>query len=132
MSRSRRAPTPLPLPEDLTGCRVGRFVIQSRLGAGGMGEVYYAEDPQLRRLVALKRVARRLGNDPESRRQILREAQRASALNSEFIARVHDVLEERGELFVVMEYVEGETLRHRLGRPMTLEQFFDIAMQCAE
>ena len=108
MSGSRRAPTPLPLPEDLTGCRVGRFVIQSRLGAGGMGEVYYAEAPQLGRPVALKRAAR-LGNDPESRRQILREAQRASALNSEFIARVHDVLEERGELFVVMEYVEGET-----------------------
>lgn len=132
MSKSRRAPLPLPLPEDLTGCKVGRFVIQSRLGAGGMGEVYYAEDPQLRRPVALKRVARRLGNDPEGRRQILREAQRASALNSEYIAKVHDVLEERGELFVVMEYVEGETLRQRLRRPMTLEQFFDIAMQCAE
>ena len=123
---------PLPLPEDLTGSKVGRFVIHSRLGAGGMGEVYYAEDPQLRRPVALKRVARRLGSDPEARRQILREAQRASALNSEYIAGVHDVLEERGELFLVMEYVEGENLRQRLRRPMTLEQFFDIAMQCAE
>jgi tetratricopeptide (TPR) repeat protein len=82
--------------------------------------------------VALKRVSRRFGSDPEARRQILREAQRASALNSEYIASVHDVVEEHGELFLVMEYVEGETLRQRLQRPMTLEQFFDIATQCAE
>ncbi len=122
----------IPFPEDLTGTSVGRFLIRSKLGAGGMGEVYYAEDTQLRRPVALKRVSRRLGNDPESRRQILREAQRASALNSEYIASVYDVVEEHGELFLVMEYVEGETLRQRLQLPMTLEQFFDIATQCAE
>jgi eukaryotic-like serine/threonine-protein kinase len=119
-------------PEDLTGSSAGRFVIRSKLGVGGMGEVDYAEDTQLRRPVALKRVSRRFGSDPEARRQILREAQRASALNSEYIASVHDVVEEHGELFLVMEYVEGETLRQRLQRPMTLEQFFDIATQCAE
>jgi tetratricopeptide (TPR) repeat protein len=122
----------IPFPEDLTGSSVGRFVIRSKLGVGGMGEVYYAEDTQLRRPVALKRVSRRFGSDPEARRQVLREAQRASALNSEYIASVHDVVEEHGELFLVMEYVEGETLRQRLQQPMTLEQFFDIATQCAE
>ncbi len=132
MGISHRAPVPFPLPEDLTGSRIGRFEIRSKLGAGGMGEVYYAEDTQLRRFVALKRVSRRVGGDPEARRQILREAQRASALSSEYIASVHDVVEEHGELFLVMEYVEGETLRQRLRRPMTLEQFFDIATQCAE
>jgi len=132
MSSFHTTPTQFPLPEDLTGSRIGRFEIRSKLGSGGMGEVYCAEDTQLRRVVALKRVARRLGSDPEARRQILREAQRASALSSEYIARIHDVLEEHGELFVVMEYVEGETLRQRLQRPLTLEQFFDIAMQCTE
>ncbi|MGA7380106.1 MAG: serine/threonine-protein kinase [Terriglobales bacterium] len=112
---------------------MGRFVIRSKLGAGGMGEVYYAEDPQLKRPVALKRVSNKLGNDPEARQHILlREAQRACALKSEHIASVYDVVEDLGELFLVMEYVEGETLRQRMRRPMTLEQFFEIATQCAE
>ena len=121
-----------PFPEDLTGSSVGRFVIGAKLGAGGMGEVYYADDTQLQRPVALKRLSRIVGSDPEARRQILREARRASALSSEHIASVYDVVDEQGELFLVMEYVEGETLRQRLQRPMTLEQFFDIATQCAE
>jgi Tol biopolymer transport system component len=97
-----------------------------------MGDVYYAEDTTLHRPVAIKRLARRFGSDPEARRRILREAQRASSLTSERIASIHDVLEERGEVFVVMEYVKGETLRQRLQRPMTLVQFFQIATQCAE
>ena len=132
MSTARRARIPFPLPGDLTGSKVGRFLIHSKLGAGGMGEVYYAEDTKLQRPVALKRLARRLGHDPEAWRHILREGQRASALNSEHIASVHDVLEEKGELFLIMEYVEGETLRQRLQRPMTLEQFLEIATQCSE
>lgn len=132
MGSPRRALVPFPAPEDLSGRSVGRFVIRSKLGAGGMGEVYYAEDPQLKRPVALKRVSNKLGSDPEARQHILREAQRACALKSEHIASVYDVVEDLGELFLVMEYVEGETLRQRLRRPMTLEQFFEIATQCAE
>jgi serine/threonine-protein kinase len=132
MGTARKALTPFPVSKDLTGRSVGRFVIRSKLGAGGMGEVYYAEDTTLRRPVALKRVTKKLGSDPEARQHILREAQRASALSSEHIAAVHDVLEEDGELFLVMEYVDGETLRQRLRHPLTLEQFFKIATQCAE
>lgn len=132
MGTSRTVPLSHPLPEDLSHRKVGRFVVKSRLGAGGMGEVYYAEDPRLRRPVALKRVARHLGNNPSARRHILQEAQRASSLISEHIAGVHDVFEENGEVFIVMEYVEGETLRKRLDRPLSLEQFFSIGMQCAE
>ncbi len=132
MGSPRRALIPFPAPEDLAGRSVGRFVIRSKLGAGGMGEVYYAEDPQLKRPVALKRVSNKLGNDPEARQHILREAQRACALKSEHIASGYDVVEDLGELFLVMEYVEGETLRQRMRRPMTLEQFFEIATQCAE
>jgi tetratricopeptide (TPR) repeat protein/predicted Ser/Thr protein kinase len=132
MGTARKIPAVSPFPEDLTGCKVGRFVVKKRLGAGGMGEVYSAEDTKLRRPVALKRVARRLGNNPAARIQILQEAQRASALTSEHIASVHDVVEENGELFIVMEYVEGETLRKRLDRPIALKEFFAIATQCAE
>lgn len=132
MGAARKALIPFPVSKGLTGRTVGRFVIRSRLGAGGMGEVYYAEDTTLRRPVALKRVTNKLGSDPESRQRLLREAQRASALNSEHIAAVHDVVEEDGEFFLVMEYVEGETLRERLHHPMSLEQFFQIATQCAE
>ena len=107
-------------------------MIRSKLGAGGMGEVYYAEDPQLERPVALKRVSNKLGSDPQARQHILREAHLACALTSEHIASVYDIVEDLGELFLVMEYVEGETLRQRLRQPMTLEQFFAIATQCAE
>ena len=132
MGTARKALLPFPLSKDLTGRSVGRFVIRSKLGAGGMGEVYYADDTILRRPVALKRVTNKVGNDPEARQRILREAQRASSLSSEHIAAVHDVLEEDGELLLVMEYVEGGTLRERLRQPISLEQFFKIATQCTE
>ena len=132
MGTARKALIHFPVPTDLTGRSVGRFVIRSKLGAGGMGEVYYAEDTALRRPVALKRVTRQLGSDPQARQNILREAQRASALTSEHIAAVHDVLEEDGELLLVMEYVAGETLRERLQHPLSSEEFLQIATQCAE
>ena len=134
MSTARRAPILFPPPEDLAGSRVGRLVIRSKLGAGGMGEVYYAEDTKLQRPVALKRVNQKLRSDPEARRRILREAQRASALSSEHIASVYDVVEDRDELFLVMEYVEGVTLRRRLQSAghLTLDSFLHIAVQSAE
>jgi len=132
MGTARKTLIPFPLAGDLTGKSVGRFVIHSKLGSGGMGEIYYAEDPILRRPVALKRVTHKLGSDPGARKEILGEAQRASVLSSEHIAAVYDVLEEAGELFLVMEYVEGETLRQRLLRPLALEDFFTIATQSAE
>ncbi len=132
MSATRKLPIPFPLPEDLTGRTIGRFAIRSKLGSGGMGEVWYAEDKKLNRPVALKRLSRKVNRDPDARRRILREAQRACALHSDLIAGVHDVVEDSGECFLVMEYVEGETLRHRLHRPLTLREFFEIAILCAQ
>ena len=114
----------------MTGKTVGRFAIRARLGAGGMGEVYRADDTRLKRAVALKRIAPRVKADENYRQRFLREAQCASGLTSQNVAGVYDVLEENGEIFLVMEYVEGETLRQRLARPLGLEEFLGIATQC--
>lgn len=118
--------------QDLTGTTVGRFVVRARLGAGGMGEVYRAEDTKLKRPVALKRVTPELATDPSYRSRFLREAERASSLAHEHIAAVYDVLEENGEIFLVMEYVEGQTLRERMREPFSEPEFFELAIQCAE
>ena len=127
-------PQPSTGAQDLTGSSVGRFAIRALLGRGGMGEVYRADDTRLKRPVALKRVSRKLGNDPTLRRRIFKEAERSSALNSPHIAAVYDVVEEQGEVFLVMEYVEGASLRQRLmssGR-IPVSEFLDLALQCVE
>lgn len=118
--------------DDLTGTTVGRFAIRSRLGAGGMGEVYLANDQKLKRLVALKRLAPHLRADQHYRERFFREAERASSLSHPHIAGIYDVFEEKGEPFLVMEYVEGTTLRERLREPLPFELFLKIALQCAE
>jgi eukaryotic-like serine/threonine-protein kinase len=118
---------------DITGKLVqGRFQIKARLGAGGMGEVYLADDPKLKRLVALKRLPPHLRADQRYRSNLLREARRASSLTDPHIAQVFDVLEEDGEAFLVMEYIEGATLRKRIAFPLPLEELLDIAIQCSE
>jgi eukaryotic-like serine/threonine-protein kinase len=118
--------------ESLSGSVVGRFRVGERLGKGGMGEVYRAEDTKLKRTVALKRLAPRLRTDSIYRRRFLEEAERASRFSDSHIAAVYDVLEQGDEMFLVMELVEGETLRQRMREPMSLNQFFDMAIQCAE
>ncbi|MGB6475769.1 MAG: protein kinase [Candidatus Sulfotelmatobacter sp.] len=117
---------------DLTGTTLGRLRVVARLGAGGMGEVWRAEDPKLRRTVAIKRVSISGSGGPGEAARLLREGQRLSALNHPNIASVYDVLEQDNEIFLVMEYVEGQTLRQRLSQPININQFFDIAIQCAD
>lgn len=97
-----------------------------------MGEVYLAEDSELQRTVAIKRMSRRWVGDERHRQRFLREARMASRLNDPHIAAVYDVFERQGEIFLVMERVEGETLRRRLQRPMALDEFLPLAAQCAE
>jgi len=118
--------------ETLSGIIAGRFMIVGRLGKGGMGEVYRAEDAKLRRTVALKRLAPQLRADPIYRRRFQEEATRVSRFSDSQIASVYDVFEDQGEIFLVMEYVEGQTLRERLRQPMSLDQFLDIATQCTK
>ncbi|MBI1738146.1 MAG: protein kinase, partial [Acidobacteria bacterium] len=119
-------------PEDLTGMTVGRFVIRARLGAGAMGEVYRAEDPLLKRTVALKRIAPSLQADAYYRDRFLKEAERASSLIHAKIAGIFDVLEDPRGTFLVMEYVEGQSLRQRMGQPMNVVEFLRIARQCGD
>ena len=120
-------------PQDsLSGKVVGRFRIGERLGKGGMGEVYSAEDTKLKRTVALKRLAPSLRADSLYRHRFLEEAERASRFGDAHVAAVYDVLEEQGEIFLILEYVEGQNLRQRLRQPLSLDEFFTIAIQCAE
>jgi eukaryotic-like serine/threonine-protein kinase len=114
------------------GSRVGRYTIRECLGVGGMGEVYRADDSVLKRSVALKRITPRASGDPMYRERLLREAERASSISNQHMAAVYDVLEEERELYLVMEYVEGETLRRSSKQPLEPAQFFHFARQCAE
>ena len=116
---------------DLSGTTIGRFAIQELLGKGGMGEVYRASDLRLKRQVALKRIAPHLRGDKRSRERLWKEAEWASRLSDPHIAAVHDVIEEENELFIVMEYVEGRTLRRRLAEPISILEFLPIATECA-
>ena len=130
---------PAPLERDLSpragpfpgsdGVLAGRFHIEARLGAGGMGEVFRARDTTLRRLVAIKRT-QRAATDAD-RKRFLHEGQRASALNHPGIAAIYDVFTEGGEVYLVMEYIEGETLRSRLTRPISSDEFRRIASESA-
>jgi eukaryotic-like serine/threonine-protein kinase len=136
MAEQIKTPPPTPAADaagdTLAGTTVGRFAISKRLGAGGMGQVYSAEDTTLKRFVAIKRMAPDPSSTVEDRKRLLKEAQRASALNHPNVGAVYDVVEHGGELWLVMEYVEGETLRRRLKRPISTDEFFTIATQCCE
>jgi len=132
MAEQIKTPPAAAAADALTGTTVGRFVISKRLGAGGMGQVYGAEDTTLKRFVAIKRMSPHANSTDADRKRLLKEAQRASALNHPSIGAMYDVVEHAGELWLVMEYIEGETLRHRLGRPVSTDEFFSIATQCCE
>ena len=118
--------------ETLVGRVVGRFLVQKRLADGGMGEVYCAEDTVLKREVALKRIAPHLSRDPHFRDRFLKEAERASKFSDPHVVAIYDCFTENDELYLVMEFVEGEDLRERFGSPITLQEFLSIARQCLE
>src|SRR5256886_2481151 len=118
--------------ESLSGTVVGRFRILERLGRGGMGEVYRADDTKLKRTVALKRLAPSLRADSLYRHRFLEEAERASQFSDAHVAAVYDVVEDQGEIFLILEYVEGQNLRQRLRETLSLDDFFTVAIQCAE
>jgi serine/threonine protein kinase/Tfp pilus assembly protein PilF len=117
----------------LVGSTVLHYHILERLGGGGMGEVYLAEDQRLGRRVALKFLAQRVDNDPEARERLVREAQAAALLRSPHIAVTYDLAEYEGSLFIAMEYVEGALLASRIANgPLPIPESLDIALQLAD
>src|SRR5215468_6570931 len=112
----------------------GKYLVRECIGAGNMGEVYLADHLAFDMPFALKRPAPALRNDETFRRRLLDEARRAVVLKHENIARVYDIVESGEDMFVVMEYIDGETLRSRLQREggrLPMGEFFPIAIQCA-
>src|SRR5204862_4318328 len=117
----------------LPGTRLGPYEILARIGAGGMGVVYRARDPRLDRQVAIKLLSTAMAAEPRARERLRREAMAVAALDHPYICKIFEIGEEGDALFLVMEYIVGATLHHRLleGR-MALPDALRVAGEMAE
>ena len=115
------------------GKTISHYKILEKIGEGGMGEVYKAEDTKLKRTIALKFLPREMPRDQEARDRFMKEAQAAAALDHPHICTVHEIDEAEGKTFIAMAYIDGQSLKEKIEAcPLEIDEAVEVALQVAE